>query len=115
MAALSSTATDPTPIYAQLESRFGGDCRGPSPLRPSAAAVRQLAVDCGQRQHRRSGVYQDLERAGVIETRRGVGSFVSAGVRATPAPRQDKARHLRAFVTPRMADAAGGGFTAEDV
>jgi GntR family transcriptional regulator len=59
-------------------------------------------------------VYADLERRGVLETRRGVGSFVSA----TPAqaqPPRDRDRRLRAFVTRLLADADAAGFTLEEV
>ena len=59
-------------------------------------------------------VYSDLERAGVLETRRGVGSFVSATPgRARPPKERD--RRLRAFVTRVLADAAAEGFSIEDV
>jgi GntR family transcriptional regulator len=59
-------------------------------------------------------VYADLERAGVIETRRGVGSFVSA----TPAqahPPRERERRLRAFVTRVLAEIDRAGFTADEV
>jgi DNA-binding transcriptional regulator YhcF (GntR family) len=59
-------------------------------------------------------VYKDLERAGVLETRRGVGSFVAA-----PADRarsnERKARELTAFATRVLADADRHGFTVDEV
>jgi GntR family transcriptional regulator len=59
-------------------------------------------------------VYADLERTGVIETRRGVGSFISATpVQARP-PREHEHR-LRAFITRVLSDADAAGFTIDDV
>jgi DNA-binding transcriptional regulator YhcF (GntR family) len=60
-------------------------------------------------------VYAELERNGVIETRRGVGSFVSAAGRAEARPAAEKARRLSAFVTRVLADAEQAGFTIDDV
>ena len=59
-------------------------------------------------------VYAELERANVLETRRGVGSFVSA----TPAQARSAREHdrrLRAFATKVLADAAAAGFTLDQV
>jgi GntR family transcriptional regulator len=106
---------DPTPIYAQLE-------RG---LRAAIAAgrlvpgdqlptVRQLAVDLKVNANTIARVYVELERAGVIETKRGVGSFITA----TPAqahPPRERDRRLRTFVTRLLADADQAGFTIDDV
>ena len=106
---------DRTPIYVQLE-------RG---LRAAIAAgrlhpgdrlptVRQLAVELRVNANTVARVYGDLERRGVLETRRGVGSFVSA----TPAqarPPHEHNRRLRAFVTRLLADADAAGFTINEV
>jgi GntR family transcriptional regulator len=106
---------DRTPIYAQLErglraaiatGRLGSGDQLPT--------VRQLAVDLQVNANTIARVYSELERAGVIETRRGVGSFISA----TPAqahPPQQHERRLRAFVTRVLADADAAGFTIGDV
>ena len=59
-------------------------------------------------------VYGELERAGVLETRRGVGSFVSAG-RSAARPAQEKAKRLREFVTRVLSDADKGGFDLDDL
>jgi GntR family transcriptional regulator len=76
--------------------------------------VRQLAVDLRVNANTIARVYAELERAGIIETKRGVGSFVSA----TPAqahPPRERDRRLRAFATRVLADAAAAGFTVDDV
>lgn len=59
-------------------------------------------------------VYAELERQGVIETRRGVGSFISASPAEAHPPREREKR-LRAFATRVLADADAAGFTIEDV
>jgi GntR family transcriptional regulator len=76
--------------------------------------VRQLAIDLRINANTVARVYSDLERAGVLETRRGVGSFVSATPeRARPA--REHERRLRAFATRVLADAAAAGFSVEDL
>src|SRR5215212_6151931 len=72
-------ARDPTPIYAQLERaiRFS-IATGRLKVGDQLPTVRQLAVDLRVNANTVARVYLDLERAGVLETRRGVGSFVRA-------------------------------------
>jgi GntR family transcriptional regulator len=106
---------DATPIYAQLERALrAGIATGR--LRPGdqLPTVRQLAVDLRINANTVARVYAELERAGVLETRRGVGSFISA----TPAqahPPRERDRRLRAFATRVLADADAAGFTIDDV
>lgn len=76
--------------------------------------MRQLAVALRVNANTVACVYGDLERRGVLETRRGVGSFVSA----TPAqarPPDEHERRLRAFITRLLADADAAGFSIDDV
>jgi GntR family transcriptional regulator len=106
---------DATPIYAQLERGLRAAI-ATGRLRPGdqLPTVRQLAVDLQINANTVARVYLELERAGVLETRRGVGSFVAA----TPAkahPAADRDRRLDAFVTRVLADAAAGGFTIDDL
>jgi GntR family transcriptional regulator len=106
---------DATPLYAQLERALrAAIATGRVQPGDQLPTVRQLAVDLSVNANTVARVYAELERAGVIETRRGVGSFVSA----TPGlalPPRDHARRLRAFVTRVLADADAAGFTAGDV
>jgi len=115
MALVSIDQRDPTPIYAQLERGLRAAI-ATSRLRPGdqLPTVRQMAVDLQVNANTVARVYAELERAGVIETKRGVGSFISA----TPAqahPPREHDRRLRAFVTRVLADAETAGFTVDDV
>lgn len=106
---------DATPIYAQLERGLRAAI-ATSRLRAGdqLPTVRQLAVELRVNANTVARVYAELERSGVIETRRGVGSFVSATpIQAHPPRERD--RRLRAFVTRVLADADAAGFTFEDL
>jgi GntR family transcriptional regulator len=115
MGLVSIDQRDPTPIYAQLERGLRAAI-ATSRLRPGdqLPTVRQLAVELQINANTVARVYAELERAGVIETKRGVGSFISA----TPArahPPRDHERRLRVFVTRVLADVAAAGFSIDDV
>ena len=115
MALLSVDPRDPTPIYAQLERGLRAAI-ATGRLRPGdqLPTVRQLAVELRINANTVARVYAELERAGVIETRRGVGSFVTATPTRAHPPREHD-RRLRAFVTRVLADADAAGFTVDDV
>src|SRR5881396_4144177 len=85
----------PTPLYAQLERsiRFA---IATDKLRvgEQLPTVRQLAVDLRINANTVAKVYTELERAGIVETRRGVGTFVTARPNEA-ANRRDRERHLR--------------------
>src|SRR6266566_716507 len=108
-------ANHPTPLYAQLERsiRFA---IATGKLRPGdqLPTVRQLAVDLRINANTVARVYTDLERDGVLETRRGVGSFVRAGP-AQARSADEHSRRLKAFVTRMLGDAASAGFTLDEL
>jgi GntR family transcriptional regulator len=106
---------DPTPIYAQLERALRAAI-ATNRLRPGdqLPTVRQLAVDLQVNANTVARVYAELERAGVLETRRGVGSFIAATPEQAHPPREQE-RRLRTFVTRILADATAAGFTADDL
>jgi GntR family transcriptional regulator len=106
---------DRTPIYAQLDRALRAAIVT-GRLRPGdqLPTVRQLAVDLQINANTVARVYAELEREGVLETRRGVGSFVST----SPGAARSAAEHtkrLRAFVTRLLADAAAAGFNHEEI
>jgi GntR family transcriptional regulator len=106
---------DATPIYAQLERGLrAAVATGRLAQGEQLPTVRQLAVDLRVNANTVARVYAELERAGVIETRRGVGSFVSATPTQAHPPR-DHERRLRVFVTRVLADADAAGFSVDDV
>jgi GntR family transcriptional regulator len=106
---------DRTPIYAQLDRGLRAAI-ATGRLKPGdqLPTVRQLAVDLQVNANTVARVYAELERGGVLETRRGVGSFVSAGPEQAR-PRHEHERRLRAFVTRLIADADMAGFTPDEV
>src|SRR5881296_1645373 len=107
--------SDPTPIYAQLDRAIrAAIATGHLATGDRLPTVRQLAVDLRVNANTVARVYAELERAGILETRRGIGSFVAA----TPPqahPPNEHARRLRAFVTRVLGDAAAVGFSIEEV
>ena len=115
MSVVSIDPHDRTPIYAQLERAFRAAIAAQR-LRPGdqLPTVRQLAVELQINANTVARVYRELERAGVLETRRGVGSFIAA----TPEearPADEHERRLRAFATRILADATTAGFTLDEV
>jgi GntR family transcriptional regulator len=115
VAIISIDTRDATPIYAQLERSLRAAI-ATGRLRPGdqLPTVRQLAVDLRVNANTVARVYAELERNGVIETRRGVGSFISATPAQAHPPREHE-RRLRAFTTRVLADADAAGFTIDDL
>jgi len=112
---VSIDVRDPTPIYAQLERGFRAAIAS-GRLKPGdqLPTVRQLAVELRVNANTVARVYAELERRGVFETRRGVGSFVRASAPEARPP-DEHARRLRAFTTRVLADADVQGFTGDEV
>ena len=112
---LALDPSDPTPIYAQLERAIRAAI-ATSKLRPGdqLPTVRELAVQLRINANTVARVYAALERDGVFETRRGVGTFVST-TPPNPIPQRERERLLRAFATRVLADAESQGFLLEDV
>ena len=115
MGIVSVDPNDPTPIYAQLERGLRAAI-ATNRLKPGdqLPTVRQLAVELRVNANTVARVYAELERAGVLETRRGVGSFVSASPAQARPPREHE-RRLRAFVSRLLADADRAGFTLDEL
>jgi GntR family transcriptional regulator len=115
---VSLVAIDPrdaTPIYAQLERGLrAAIATGRLQAGDQLPTVRQLAVDLQVNANTVARVYLELERAGVLETRRGVGSFVAATAARAHPPRE-RERRLDALVTRMLADAGAAGFTLDDL
>src|SRR5262245_18533046 len=108
---------DPTPLYAQLDRSIraaiaAGRLRAGDRL----PTVRQLAVDLRINANTVAKVYAELERAGVLATQRGIGTFV----RDHPTPlglatRRDRERELKPLVDRLLADASAVGISLHDI
>lgn len=104
----------PVPIYVQLEQGIRASiATGKLPAGSQLPTVRQLAVELRLNANTVARVYAELERAGVVETRRGVGTFVAA--RQPAVPRRGRESELRALAERWAAEAAARGFAPEDV
>lgn len=115
MAIVSVDPHDRTPIYAQLDRALrAAIATGRLGVGDQLPTVRQLAVDLSLNANTVARVYGELERAGILETRRGVGTFVTATPAKAHPPKQHE-RRLRAFVTRLLADASAAGFTLDDL
>jgi GntR family transcriptional regulator len=108
---------DPTPLYAQLDRGIrAAIAAGRLKAGDRLPTVRQLAVDLRINANTVAKVYAELERAGVLATQRGIGTFVRDNP-SSPAPttRRDRERELRPLVDRLLADASAIGIPFHDV
>jgi GntR family transcriptional regulator len=106
---------DRTPVYAQLERAIrSAITTGRLAVGDQLPTVRQLAVELRVNANTVAKVYAFLERAGVLETRRGVGTFIAA---RTPAPQEAALRQteLNRLVDRFLAELSHHGFHVDDV
>jgi GntR family transcriptional regulator len=105
---------DPTPLYAQLD-RAIRSAIGSGRLRSGdrLPTVRQLAVDLRVNANTVARVFGELERAGVVETRRGVGTFVK-GRAVDEWSAAERERRLSELLDRFEADAAALGISPDE-
>src|ERR687885_625727 len=115
VAAIAIDAKDPTPLHAQLERAIRmAIATGRLRIGDQLPTVRQLAVDLKINANTVAKVYAELERSGVVETRRGVGTFVvEQPARATQ--RRDRERELRALEDQFLGGAAALGYAFDEI
>jgi GntR family transcriptional regulator len=107
-------ATDPTPIYGQIERGIrAAIATGRMPKGAQLPTVRQLAVGLRVNANTVAKVYSDLERNGLLETRRGVGTFVASAAPAG-AHHHTSPHALRDFAARVLEDAAARGFSRDE-
>ena len=106
----------PTPVHVQLEHGIRAAI-ATGRLAPGAQlpTVRQLAVELAVNANTVARVYLALERAGVLETRRGVGTFVASQPALVAQKSGYRDPELAAIVRRCMNEATARGFTADDV
>ena len=107
-------AADRTPLHAQLERGIrSAIAAGRLTVGDQLPTVRQLAVSLRVNANTVAKVYAHLERSGVLETRRGVGTFIAA---RTPTPQEDSLRQteLNRLVDRFLAELSHHGFGVED-
>jgi GntR family transcriptional regulator len=105
----------PMPLYAQLTRaiRFA-IATGRLRVGEQLPTVRQLAVELRVNANTVAKVYTELERSGILETRRGVGTFVSARQFAI-SHRQEHEKHLSELVDRFVEEAGAMGFSVDDL
>jgi GntR family transcriptional regulator len=103
------------PLYAQLTRaiRFA-IATGRLRVGEQLPTVRQLAVELRVNANTVAKVYAELERTGILETRRGVGTFVSARQFAI-SHREEHEKHLYELVDRFLEEAGAMGFSIDDV
>ena len=114
---LSVDPTDPTPLYAQLDRSIrAAIAAGRLNVGDRLPTVRQLAVDLRVNANTVAKVYAELERAGVLATQRGIGTFVrDMPHTSAQTTRRDRERELRQLVDRLLADASAVGITLPEV
>lgn len=106
----------PTPLYHQLERSIKfAIATGKLRIGDQLPTVRQLAVDLRINANTVAKVYTELERAGILQTRRGVGTFVNERPAEASFSKRDRERHLRELTDRFVAETHSRGFSLDDV
>ncbi len=106
---------DATPLYAQLTRAIQfAIATGKLRIGEQLPTVRQMAVDLKINANTVAKVYAELERAGIVETRRGVGTFICARHFEAKQKRQHD-NELRDFAERVIAEAGAMGFSLDDL
>jgi GntR family transcriptional regulator len=116
MPLLALDPTDPLPLYAQLERGIRlAIATGRWSAGDQLPTVRQLAVALRINANTVAKVYAELERAGVLESRRGVGTFVRAAhAGGLEDWREQREQKLRDLADRFLLEATGLGFSPAD-
>lgn len=104
----------PVPLYAQLEQAIReAAISGAIAVGGQLPTVRQLAVELRINANTVAKVYADLERDGLLETRRGVGTFLAKLPRA--ASKREREKRLAEIVSTTLAEAQRAGITLDEL
>jgi len=111
----SLSPSHPMPLYAQLTRAIQfAIVTGRLQIGEQLPTVRQLAVELRVNANTVAKVYAELERLGVLETRRGVGTFVCAR-HFEARNRQDPQAILGDLVDRFVEEAGAMGFSPDDL
>jgi GntR family transcriptional regulator len=106
----------PTPLYHQLERAIKfAIATGKLGIGDQLPTVRQLAVDLRINANTVAKVYAELERRGVLATRRGVGTFVQERPAEATFNRRERDQHLRELTDHFIAETHTRGFSIDEV
>jgi GntR family transcriptional regulator len=107
--------SNPMPLYAQLARAIKfAIATGRLNVGDQLPTVRQMAVDLRINANTVAKVYTELERKGILETRRGVGTFIGARhfEAGTSGHRKE---HLHDFMDRLIAEAGALGLSLDDL
>jgi GntR family transcriptional regulator len=106
----------PTPLYHQLERSIKfAIATGKLRIGDQLPTVRQLAVELKINANTVAKVYAELERSGVLQTRRGVGTFVQERPAEVALNRRERERHLRELTDHFIAETHSRGYSIDEV
>jgi len=111
----SLSPSHPMPLYAQLTRAIQfAIATGRLQAGQQLPTVRQLAVELRVNANTVAKVYAELERSGILETRRGVGTFVCAR-HFEAIGTQDHHAQLTELVERFVEEGAAMGFSIDDL
>ena len=106
----------PTPLYHQLERSIKfAIATGKLRIGEQLPTVRQLAVELKINANTVAKVYAELEKSGVLQTRRGVGTFVHDRPAEVAFNRRDREKYLRELTDHFIAETHSRGFSIDEV
>jgi len=104
---------NPLPLHSQIVQQIQlAIAKGELSPGDRLPTVRQLAVDLRVNSNTIARVYLDLEREGILETRRGLGTFVPAAASIPPLTRQ---RHLNSLCRSFVQSCSKEGFSLKEI
>jgi GntR family transcriptional regulator len=110
---LSVDPDSPVPLHAQIaEGIHLAIARGELGPGDQLPTVRQLSVELRVNSNTVARVYAELERSGVVETRRGLGTFVRARPRVASGTRE---RRLGSLCRSFLKVCGEEGYTLDEV
>ncbi|RYM01734.1 GntR family transcriptional regulator [Sporolactobacillus sp. THM7-7] len=97
---MAETFNPSTPIYLQLCERIKNRIiRGEIGIGERLPSVRDLAIDSGVNPNTVQRTYRELEEMGIVEKRRGQGTYVTENTTILDRVRDElKEAHIKAFV-----------------